>query len=193
MIKKQQTLNIHFIPCEKLKLRFERAFSMNSNKDLTKKEFSDLLASQKLLRDDRPMQDERWVEFYSKFVVIDENAKRTSKSEMDLDAKYALIPTIIALIFLAQGNAQHKAKAIGELFAQHSFYQPGIKNVNKLHLDPTLESHLADTFITQQQLRCIVSIFVNLALVLLPLYAIDYPNDDKSAYLKLIIQWSNRS
>ena len=60
-------------------------------------------------------------------------------------------------------------------------------------MDPTLESHLAETYISPQQLKCIVSIFVNLALVLLPLYAVDYPSDDKSAYLKTIIQWSNRS
>ena len=139
------------------------------------------------------MKDERWSEFYSKFIVIDETKKRVSKSEMDLDAKYTLIPTIIALIFLAQGNAEHKAKAIAELFSQHSFYQPGIKNDHKQHLDPTLESHLAETFISPQQLKCIVSIFVNLALVLLPLYAADFPSDDKSAYLKTIIQWSNRS
>ena len=94
------------------------------------------------------MRDERWSEFYSKFIVIDENKKRVSKSEMDHDAKYTLIPTIIALIFLAQGNAEHKAKAIGELFSQHSFYQPGIKNDYKQHLDPTLESHLAETYIS---------------------------------------------
>ena len=54
-------------------------------------------------------------------------------------------------------------------------------------MDPTLESHLAETYISPQQLKCIVSIFVNLALVLLPLYAVDYPSDDKSAYLKTII------
>lgn len=155
----------------------------NSNKDLTKKEFSNLLASQKLLKDDYPRTDERWADFYSKFIVIDETKKKVAKSEMDLDAKYALIPTIIALIFLAQGNAENKAKTIGELFSEHSFYQPGIANVNKKHLDPTLEGHLAETFITPQQLRCIVSIFVNLALVLLPLYAVDYPSVDKRDYL----------
>ena len=68
------------------------------------------------------MKDERWSEFYSKFIVIDETKQHVSKSEMDFDAKYTLIPTIIALIFLAQGNAEHKAKAIAELFSQHSFY-----------------------------------------------------------------------
>ena len=140
------------------------------------------------------MTDERWTEFYSKFIVIDETKNRVSKSDMEVgDAKYTLIPTIIALIFLAQGNAEHKAKAIGELFSQHSFYQPGIANINRQHLDPTLESHLAETFIAPQQLRCIVSIFVNLALVLLPLYAVDYPSVDKRDYLKTIIQWSKRS
>ena len=73
MIKRQQTLNIHFIPSEKLRCRFERAMARNSNQDLTQKEFSRLLASQKLLKDDYPMTDERWIQFYSKFVVVDES------------------------------------------------------------------------------------------------------------------------
>ena len=130
------------------------------------------------------MTDERWTEFYSKFIVIDESKKGHARTSMNLDSNYALIPTLIALIFLSQGNAENKAKTIGELFSEHSFYQPGIMNVNKKHFDPTLQGHLAETFITPPQLRCIVSIFVNLALVLLPLYAVDYPSVDNRDYLK---------
>lgn len=47
--------------------------------------------------------------------------------------------------------------------------------------------------LTKDQLRCIVSIFVNLALVLIPLYASDFPSNDKRAYYKLLLQWTKRS
>merc|ERR1712083_60403 len=65
-------------------------------------------------------------------------------------------------------------------------------NVNKQHLDVTMQGKLMETYISQSSLRCIVSIFVNLALVLLPLYAVDYPSVDKRDYMKLLIQWSKR-
>ena len=47
--------------------------------------------------------------------------------------------------------------------------------------------------LSSQQLRCIISIFVNIALILLPLYAADYPSVDKNDYFKLLSQWSKRS
>lgn len=85
-----------------MKWRFERAMVRNSNQDLTVKEFSRLLVSQKLLRDDYPMTDDRWVQFYSKFIVIDENTQEPgSTARESADAKYSLIPTLIALIFLS--------------------------------------------------------------------------------------------
>ena len=194
MIRKQQTLNIHYIPCEKLKMRFEQTMARNSNQDLSHQEFCKLLVSQKLLRDDYPMEDERWANFYSKFIVVDENkAVGFVANEFDVGAKYALIPTIIAIIFLAQGNAENKAKAIGDLFSQHSFYQAGIANVEKEHYDITMRGRLEETMLSAQQLKCIISIFVNLALTLLPLYAADYPTNGKRGYYKLLTQWSKRS
>ena len=45
----------------------------------------------------------------------------------------------------------------------------------------------------RDQLKCILSIFVNLALVLLPLYASDYPFTDKKNYNRLLVQWTKRS
>ena len=114
MIKKQSMLNIHYIPCDKLKVRFSSAFERNTTQDLSQKEFSTLLTKSKLLKDDFPMTDERWTRFYSKFIVV-EGSGRT--------ARYSLVPTLVALIFLAQGNAEEKAHAIGELFSEHRFMQ----------------------------------------------------------------------
>ena len=92
MIKKQSMLNIHYIPCDKLKSRFSTAFGRNTTQDLSQREFSTLLSKSKLLKDDFPMTDERWTRFYSKFVVIEGTGQ---------NARYSLVPTLVALIFLA--------------------------------------------------------------------------------------------
>ena len=47
--------------------------------------------------------------------------------------------------------------------------------------------------LTKDQLRCIVSIMVNIALILIPLYASDFPSSDKRTYYKLLLQWTKRS
>ena len=85
-------LNLHYIPCEKLKQRFTGPFERNSTQDLTQKEFSALLTKSKLLKDDYPMTDERWTRFYSKFVVVEGSGRHS---------KYSLVPTLVALIFLS--------------------------------------------------------------------------------------------
>lgn len=64
------------------------------------------------MKDDFPMTDERWTRFYSKFVVIEGTGQ---------NARYSLVPTLVALIFLSQGTSDEKAQAIGELFSEHRF------------------------------------------------------------------------
>ena len=46
---------------------------------------------------------------------------------------------------------------------------------------------------THNQLRQIISIFVNISLKLLPVYASDFPPQDKRTYFKFIVQWARRS
>ena len=105
-------LNLHYIPCEKLKQRFTGPYEWNSTQDLTQKEFSSILSKSKLLKDDFPMTDERWTRFYSKFVVVEGSGRQS---------KYSLVPTLVALIFLSQGNSDQKAIAIAELVSEHKF------------------------------------------------------------------------
>ena len=181
MIKKQSMLNIHYIPCEKLKTKFCTAFERNATQDLSQGEFSHLLAKSKLLKDDFPMTDERWTRFYSKFIVIEGSSE---------NARYSLVPTLVALIFLAQGNSEEKAAAIGELFSEHHFMQSRngtISSENRPSQDGRMSGQLRDSVLSRDQLRCILTIFINIALILLPLYASDYPSIDKRGYFKLLV------
>ena len=132
------------------------------------------------------MTDERWTRFYSKFIVI-EGTGRT--------ARYSLVPTLVALIFLAQGNADEKAHAIGELFSEHRFMQSAasVSSENRPSLDGRLSNQYRETMLSNDQLKCILTIFVNIALILLPLYASDYPSIDKRGYFKLLVQWAKRT
>ena len=72
MIKKQQSLNIHFIPCEKIKHKFELGCSSSASQDIDQTAFCAILAASKLLKADFPSKDERWTRFYSKFIVMDQ-------------------------------------------------------------------------------------------------------------------------
>ena len=88
MIKKQQSLNIHLIPCQKLKSRFQFVGSDSTNQTIDQTEFCAILASCKLLKADFPDKDERWERFYSKFIVMDqEDPSRPWRK------RYSLIPT----------------------------------------------------------------------------------------------------
>ena len=132
------------------------------------------------------MTDERWTRFYSKFVVIEGTGQ---------NARYSLVPTLVALIFLAQGTSEEKAHAIGELFSEHRFMQSRQGTISSEHqsLDGRLSSQLRDTVLSSDQLKCILTIFINIALILLPLYASGYPSIDKRGYFKLLVQWAKRT
>jgi hypothetical protein len=54
------------------------------------------------------------------------------------------------------------------------------------------EQRLQESILTKEQLRCAISIFVNTALVLLPLYASDIPTTDKGLYFRLLVEWQKR-
>ena len=47
--------------------------------------------------------------------------------------------------------------------------------------------------LTQQQLNTIITIFINIALLLLPLFSADYPGMDMRDFSKLVIQWQERA
>ena len=88
MIKKQQSLNIHFIPCQKLKVRFQTVCSNSINQSISQSEFCAILAASKLLRSDFPDIDNRWKEFYSKFIVMDQ-----TDPAQPWRKRYSLVPT----------------------------------------------------------------------------------------------------
>ena len=52
---------------------------------------------------------------------------------------------------------------------------------------------MREAMLSKEQLKCIISIFVNVALVLLPMYASDYPPKDRRNYYRLLVQWTKRS
>ncbi len=52
---------------------------------------------------------------------------------------------------------------------------------------------MTNSKLSKEQLKCIISIFVNISLTLLPLYASDYPPSDRRNYYKLLMQWTKRA
>ena len=83
------------------------------DQDISQTDFRAILANSKLLRADLPRTDERWTRFYSKFLVVEEAENAQGRSRR----RYALIPTLIALITLSQGAPDVKAKSVCELFS----------------------------------------------------------------------------
>ena len=137
--------------------------------------------------------DERWTHFYSKFVVEDQPQEISQNTARQAEPRYKLIPTLIALVFLSQGNAENKAKAIADLYSDHSFFLPGITNVAREQLGSSIQSKLNEKILPQKQLKTIVTIFINVALILLPLFSADYPGMDMRDYTKHVIQWQERA
>ena len=70
MVKKQESLNLHLIPCAKLKQRIESCLE-NTDTDISQAEFCAILAECKLLKADFPRTDTRWMKFYARFLVRD--------------------------------------------------------------------------------------------------------------------------
>ena len=68
-----------------------------------------------------------------------------------------------------------------------------ISSENRPSLDGRLSNQYRETILSNDQLKCILTIFVNIALILLPLYASDYPSIDKRGYFKLLVQWAKRT
>ena len=102
----------------KLKQRFEDVCDGEFDQNLTQTDFCAILANCKLLQADFPRTDERWVRFYSKFIVVDEQGG--DEESFPLATKrgsYQLIPALISLITLSQGPSDIKAKAICELYS----------------------------------------------------------------------------
>ena len=204
IIKKQESLNLHLIPCTKLKQRFEQLCEGDFEKSISQTELCAILVNCKLLRADFPRNDPRWQNFYAKFIVVDE-------SEVGQNAQryYALTPSLIALIALSQGSADVKAKAICELFSGRRFLKPaplGIRapktnregrseifSENTLAGRPSMEEPTKMARLTKDQLHCIVSIIVNVSLTLLPLYASDVDQENRRTFVRTLIQWHQRS
>ena len=55
------------------------------------------------------------------------------------------------------------------------------------------EDKLAHLRFSKEQLRCILSIFVNISLTLLPIYASDFPPEDRRKFYKFLMQWTKRT
>lgn len=155
--------------------------------DITQQEFCASLAKLKLLNDDYPQDDERWIRFYAKFVVTD------GKSD---EPRFSLLHALIALYFLCQSPPDIKAKAVCDLFTDYNvFEEDQSSNIFGLQTSQRkldYEKRLTDTFLSREQLHCIVSTFVNVSLALLPLYASDFPSADKGNFLRLLVDWNKR-
>jgi len=154
----------------------------------------------KLLKADFPKTDERWQRFYSKFMVMDSvDSDRASRK------RYSKIETQIGLIFLSQGSIAERARAIMRLYmkqlqneANESRNISGaVKNSGDDGGDPYKnmmeEDKMNHIKLSNENLRCIISIFVNISLTLLPIYGSDYPPQDRRKYYKLLMQWTRRS
>ena len=93
------------------------------------------------------------------------------------------MPTLVALIFLSQGNSEQKALAIAELFSEQKFMGSAMGSFR----DSIGSNQLKEIVLSSEQLKCILTIFVNVSLILLSLYASDYPSIDKRQYFKLLV------
>lgn len=153
----------------------------SGEQDINSVEFSSVLAACRLLKADFPTKDERWSRFYSKFIVIDHTDERYEE-EGPQHKRYSLLPTQIALFFLAQGTPEEKAQAICNLFRDASD-----RAKDKKLTEEELRQVYSEIWLSTDQLKCIVSIFVNIALVLLPMYASDYPLKDRRQYYMFLV------
>lgn len=126
--------------------------------------------------------------FYSKFMVVDHKSS---------EPRFSLIHALIALIFLCQSPADQKARTICDLFTGYNIFQEdsgqGIFGLQRTQTQLAQEKRLQETFLSREQLNCIVQTFVNVSLILLPLYASDFPSSDKRAYFRLLVEWHKRS
>lgn len=111
MIKKQQSLNIHFIPCAKIMHWFNKVTSNRDAKVINTKEFYTILRAINLLKADCSMTDERWQRFYSKFMVVEQ-----AQGDGLIVKRYLKRETQVALFFLAHGSPAERARAICELY-----------------------------------------------------------------------------
>ena len=68
----------------------------------------------------------------------DKSKEETLNTARETEPRYKIIPTLIALVFLSQGNAENKAKAIADLYSDYSFFLPGITNVAREQLGTTI-------------------------------------------------------
>jgi hypothetical protein len=112
--------------------------------------------------------------FYSKFVVTDAKAD---------DQLFSLLHALVALLFLCQGTTELKAKAICDLYSDLEAIREGPKPQNE---------SLSETYLDIEQVSSIVSTIANVSLILLPLYASDFPSGDKRHYFKLLVDWHHR-
>ena len=56
----------------------------------------------------------------------------------------------------------------------------------------SIDTQARSNVLTKEQLTSIVQIIVNVSLTLLPLYASDFPSEDKRSFVKTLIQWFQR-
>ena len=199
LLKKQEMLNLYLVPAAKLKQKIESCLEEEIDVDVTQLEFCAILAECKLLRADFPSTDNRWQKFYSYFRVKDYSSQDREKPI----ERYCMVPALIALIFLSQGTIDVKAKAISEVFSGQRLLKPvkrGIRDVKNRQIDPsggfrgieqrsTLDEQTKKTTLTKEQLDCIIEVIVNVSLVMLPIYASDFPSGDKQQYMKMQVQW----
>ena len=80
--------------------------------DISETEFCALLSSLKLLKQDVPQLDARWTQFYRRFFVHDKTAVKKREQ-----FKYVVVPTLLAMISLADGSTETKALAVAEVLS----------------------------------------------------------------------------
>ncbi|CDW78725.1 UNKNOWN [Stylonychia lemnae] len=201
MLKRQQDLKLFVFTCHDL----ESAFLTNLYfRSINEKEYLDILVKLKLLRADKPNETLLWQNFYCRF-KIDATDSGVLKSYYDITA------LMIALYLLTSSKASVKAKYIGALY--HN-YRQGANNEgervsfgqnndeseyqgNKLQKFYKPAEYANNDMIYKkhylrknQEIRQIFTIFTAVSLNLLPFFASDYPDDDKSHFYKVYCQWN---
>eukprot|EP00347_Sterkiella_histriomuscorum_P007621 403348212 len=201
MLKRQQDLKLFIYTCQDL----EQAFITNLHfHSINETEFIEILVKLKLLREDNPKDTVVWNSFYGRFRV-DATEKGILKPYFDITS------IMIAMYLLTSSKASVKAKYIGALFHEYKsesqdYEDQQIHNSLKKRIEQP-DKKLDDNFKPSQNIKNqimrkqhylrkyfeinqIFTVFNSVSINLLPYFASDYPDNDKSYYYKLFCQWN---
>jgi hypothetical protein len=97
--------------------------------------------------------------------------------------KIAVLPVLIALIMLSQGSHEVKSKLIVDNICKHA---ASLEETSVDEVDPQYQ------VLSRNSLNLILVTVVSVALIVLPIFASDYPSTDRTAYLKILVSWPKK-